>query len=232
MSTPRIAAITAAALLALCGVIVAASEGLRSSKSSRALVSEPVERIVVKTDTGDVEIRAGLTGNVVIDRKDAWILDRPEITQSVNDGTLYIESSCDGLGFFFRCETDFTIAAPSGVDVEVAGDAGDVHLKGLRGRVRVDTDSGDIDADRLEPVTLEARTDAGDVTLDLFGAPARTVVATDAGDVALIVPFGAYRVDAEADTGEVEVAGLLRDDLAPQRITAAADAGDVSIRAR
>ncbi len=232
MSTPRIVAITAAALLVLCGVVLAASEGLRSSSSSRSLVSEPVERIVVKTDTGDVDITAGLTGNVVIERDDAWILDRPEITQSVNDGTLYIESSCDGLGFFFRCETDFTIAAPSGVDVEITGDAGDVHLKGLRGRVLVNTDAGDIDADRLEPVTLEARTDAGDVSLDLFGAPARTVVASDAGDVEMVVPFGAYRVDAEADAGEVEVAGLLRDDLAPQRITAAADAGDVSIRAR
>jgi hypothetical protein len=232
MSTPKIVAVTAAGLLLLCGVVLAASEGLRSADTARSVVNEPVERIVVKTDTGDVDIRAGLTGNVVIEREDAWLLDRPEITQSVNDGTLYIESSCDGIGFFFRCESDFTIAAPPGVDVDVAGDSSEVFLKGLRGRVAVNTDAGDIHAERLEPVTLQARTDAGDVRLDLFGAPARTVATSDAGDVEMIVPFGAYRVDVTADAGEVEVAGLLRDDLAPQRISAAADAGDVSIRAR
>ena len=55
---------------------------------------------------------------------------------------------------------------------------------------------------------------------------------TEAGDVNVVVPYGSYRVDATADAGEVLVAGVIRDDLAPQRIEAGTDVGDVVVRAR
>lgn len=233
MSIPKILALSVVALLALCGAAYGISEALSRSDAQRVVVAQPVQRVLIRADSGNVDVRAGLTDNVVIERRDRWLLERPDVeTELRSDGTLVIESACDGLGLVLRCETDFAIAAPSNVDIEVDGSAGDVALRGLRGRVRVETDAGDITASRLEPDVLDARTEVGDVTLDIFGAPARTNVSTEAGDVNVVVPYGSYRVDAHADAGETLVAGVIRDDLAPQRIEAGADVGDVVVRAR
>ena len=54
----------------------------------------------------------------------------------------------------------------------------------------------------------------------------------DSGDVDVAVPTDRYRVDADADSGDVNVDGLLRDDTAARRIEASADSGDVSVRGR
>jgi hypothetical protein len=187
----------------------------------------------VVADAGDVDIRAGLTGNVVIARKDSWLLDRPNVRASVRGGVLTVRTDCGGLRSILRCRSDLTIDAPPEIDVIVRTDAGDVDLRGLSGgRADVQTSSGDIRTHRLEPVVMRARTDAGDVSLDLFGAPARTEARSDAGDVRVVVPYGAYRVDAETDAGNVKVEGLLRDDLAPQAIHATTMAGDITVRAR
>ena len=75
-------------------------------------------------------------------------------------------------------------------------------------------------------------TDAGNVSLDLFGEPARTEAKSDAGDVRVTVPYGPYRVDANASGGNVKVEGVIRDDLAPQAIDALTNVGNVTVRAR
>jgi hypothetical protein len=116
--------------------------------------------------------------------------------------------------------------------VAIRTKSGDVDLRGLSGRADIRTDSGDIRSHRLEPVTVRAMTDAGNVSLDLFGQPARTEARSDAGNVRVVVPYGQYRVDAIADGGTVKVEGLIRDDLAPQAIAAGTDVGDVTVQAR
>jgi DUF4097 and DUF4098 domain-containing protein YvlB len=107
-----------------------------------------------------------------------------------------------------------------------------VDLRGLSGRADIRTASGDIRTHRLNPVTVRAMTDAGNVSLDLFGQPTRTEASSDAGNVRVIVPFGPYRVDATTHAGNVKVEGVIRDDLAPQAIAALTSAGDITVRAR
>ena len=111
-------------------------------------------------------------------------------------------------------------------------DAGDVDLRGLSGRADIQTASGDIRTQRLEPVTVRATTDGGDVSLDLFGQPARTEATTNGGNVRVTVPYGPYRVDANTAAGNVKVVGVIRDDLAPQAIAALTGGGDITVRAR
>jgi hypothetical protein len=232
MSTVRIVLLAAAGLLVVCGAAFGASELLRSKADVQATVARPVREIRVVADAGDVDIRAGLTGNVVIARKDSWLLDRPHVTTTLRNGVLMVRTACGGLRSILRCRSDLTIDAPPEVDTVVRTDAGDVDLRGLSGRADVQTSSGDIRTHRLEPVVMRARTDAGDVSLDLFGAPARTEARSDAGNVHIVVPYGPYRVDATTDAGSVKVEGLLRDDLAPQAIHATTMAGDIVVRAR
>jgi hypothetical protein len=232
MSTVKIVALAAAGLLLLSGGAFGLSEAFRRTADSREVITNKVQRIVVNADAGDVELRAGLTGDIVVARHDSWLLDRPTVVERIQGDTLSITTRCGSLRSVLRCRTDLKIDAPPELDVVVRTDAGDVDLRGLSGRAEVATGSGNIRAQRLEPITVKARTSAGDVALDLFGQPARTEVHSDAGDVHVTVPYGPYRVDADTDAGSVKVEGVIRDDLAPQAIAALTDAGDILVRAR
>jgi DUF4097 and DUF4098 domain-containing protein YvlB len=154
------------------------------------------------------------------------------VRETYANGVLTIDARCGGLKAVLRCRSDVRVDAPPEIDVQIKTQSGDVDLRGLSGRADVETDSGDIRTHRLEPVTVRAMTDAGDVSLDLFGQPARTEAESDAGDVHVTVPYGQYRVDANADGGSTKVEGLIRDDLAPQAIVALTDVGDIVVRAR
>ncbi|HEU4976672.1 MAG TPA: DUF4097 family beta strand repeat-containing protein [Baekduia sp.] len=232
MSTLKIVALAALGLVVLSAAAFGLSEAFRRTDDRRTVVTNRVDRIVVHADSGDVDLRAGLTGDVVIARHDSWLLDRPQVTETFAHGTLTIETRCGSLQSVLRCRSDLQIDAPTDVDVVVRTDAGDVDLRGLAGRADVQTGSGDIRTHRLEPITLKAYTDAGDVSLDLFGQPTRTEAYSDAGDVHVTVPYGPYHVDANTDAGSVKVEGVIRDDLAPQAIDAVTDAGDILVRAR
>jgi hypothetical protein len=232
VSTARIVLLAALGLLLLSGSAFGLSEALHRSATTRSALATPVTKIVVRADAGDVDVRAGLTGDVVLTRRDTWTVNRPTISEHLADGVLTIRSRCGGLRGVLRCRSDLRIDAPPEVDVAVRTEAGDVDLRGLNGRADVQTTSGDIRTHRLEPVTVKALTDGGNVSLDLFGEPARTEVESDAGNVRVTVPYGDYRVDATTKAGSVKVEGLIRDDLAPQAIDAMTNAGDITVRAR
>jgi hypothetical protein len=232
VSTARIVLFAALGLLLLSGVAFGVSEALHRSKDTRTVVVNRVHKIVVRADAGDVDVRAGLTGDVVLQRHDTWLVDRPTVHESYAGGVLTIDTRCGHLTAVLRCRSDLRIDAPPEIDVKVKTASGDVDLRGLSGRADVETDSGDIRTHRLEPVTVRAMTDAGDVSLDLFGQPARTEAESNAGNVRVTVPYGQYRVDASADGGNAKVEGLIRDDLAPQAIVALTDVGDIVVRAR
>jgi hypothetical protein len=232
VSTVRIVILAALGLLALSGAAFGVSEALHRTEDARAVITNPVRKIVIDGDVGDVAVRAGLTGDVIVRRKDAWTVDRPSISERYADGVLTISTKCGGLTAVLRCRSDLTLDAPPEVDVTIAAHDGDIDLRGLSGRADVRTDHGDIRTHRLEPVVVRASSQGGNVSLDLFGQPARTEAESDGGDVHVTVPYGPYRVDAIADTGEVKVEGLIRDDLAPQRIAVLTKVGDVTVRAR
>ncbi len=104
-----------------------------------------------------------------------------------------------------------------------------MDLRGLSGRADIETDSGDIRTHRLEPVTVRAMTDAGNVSLDLFGQPARTEAKSDAGDVRVTVPYGPYRVDASDRRGQRQGRGRRSATTSRRRpSTRCTDAGDIS----
>ncbi len=232
VSTARIVLFAALGLLLLSGAAFGLSEALHRSATTRTMLTNPVHKIVVRADAGDVDVRAGLTGDVLLTRHDAWTVDRPTVSEHYAGGVLTIKTRCGGLKAVLRCRSNLQIDAPPEVDVMIRTDAGDVDLRGLSGRADVQTTSGDIRTHRLEPVTVRAMSDAGNVSLDLFGEPVRTEAESNGGDVRVTVPYGPYRVDANTKGGTVKVEGLIRDDLAPQAIDALTNAGDITVRAR
>jgi hypothetical protein len=232
VSTARIVVMAALGQLVLSGTAFGLTVALRSESDSRTVLAHQVRRIVVHGDAGDVDIRAGLTGNVIVAHHDSWLVDKPSYDQTLRGDTLAIDTKCHGITASLRCKSDITIDVPPMVDVSVKTKSGDVDLRGLSGRADAETDSGDIRAHRVDTVTISALTDAGDISLDVFGEPARTAADSDAGSIQIVVPFNTYRVDASSDSGTVRVRGLIRDDLAPRAIHAMTKGGDVTVRAR
>lgn len=232
MSTRRIVALAALGLLLLSGVAFGASTALRRSDTVREVLDRPTERLHIRAEGGRVTVRAGVSDAVLVRRRERWIVSRPGLDRRWEDGRLELVADCPAIEVALRCGIDLEVLVPASVEeVVVEADAADVTLRGLTGIVRASTDSGSIVARRVDPVVFTASTEAGEVDLDVVGTPTRVVAESESSDVRVVVPFGTYRVDVDSNSSD-QVTGLLRDDLAPQRIEARSDGGDVRVQAR
>ncbi|HEX4344433.1 MAG TPA: DUF4097 family beta strand repeat-containing protein [Solirubrobacteraceae bacterium] len=214
-------------------------------------VAGTVRQIVVRDGSGNVRlVPSGRRVSVRETRH--YVFSKPTYRQRVKDGVLTIDSDCDG--FAFECSADLRVTVPSGIDVVVAADSGDVHADriavrsahlqsgsgnvgvALTGRQRLVwayTDSGDVRVDAANAAAIEGRTSSGDVSIDAAGGGLRRVVAvTNSGDVDVAVPGGDWALDTSTGSGHVDVHGIGRDDHAPRSIDAKTDSGDVTVRAR
>jgi hypothetical protein len=228
----RIVALAAAGLFGLCGTVFAATEVLRREETVRAGVTGSVRRVVVHAEGGEVLVRAGLAPGVLIEARTRWVVSRPAVAARREGDTVVVEAGCDALTSAMRCSVDAQVAVPPGVRLEVDSKTADVTLRGLTGIVRARTETGDVRAERLGPVVLDARSETGRMALGLIGRPTRVAATTGGGDLRVTVPYGTYRIDTDTDKGDVSVAGLLRDDLAPQRMELRTTTGDITVRAR
>jgi hypothetical protein len=203
---------TVAAVAVAGGVVYAADQTLDKTSTDTRTVAAPVREIVLFAGTGDVQLVRG-SDRVEIRQTRHYVVREPKLTRTVENGVLTLRSTCPGR-FVFECETDFRIAVPAGV------------------AVRVSTGTGDIAAVDLDSRRVHARTDVGDVSLDLAGRLDRVDARTDIGDLDIAVPRGTYAVKTQTDVGDREVRGLVQDESAPHAIDVRSDVGDVLVHAR
>jgi hypothetical protein len=209
-TTAKIIGATFAAAAAIGGGVYAAAETLDTTKTEESTFGRSVERVVIKADSGDIEVVRG-GRSVEIRETRSYVLDSPDVTKSIEDGVLTIESECGGV-LSIVCETDFRIAVPKGVPVDAR------------------TYVGDIEIDGIAASSIEARGYAGDI--DVRAARRSDVTArTNVGDVDVEVPRGDYEIDAEASVGDSDVDGLTAADRAKHRIKAQSDVGTVDVAA-
>jgi hypothetical protein len=184
----KIIGISLASLAVLGGGIYGAAQALEETDSYRDKVSQRVDRVVIKAETGDIEIVPGAR-SVEIERTDSYSLDSPDATRTLENGTLTIESECDGV-FSAFCTTDYRVEVPEGVTVEARTYVGDVDVNGISARqIEARAYVGDVDVDAARKAEVDARTNVGDVHVEM--------------------PKGAYDidsvVDADTDVGSVDV---------------------------
>jgi len=211
--------------------------------------SEAITRVEIDLDAGDVTITAagsapGARGAV----ESRWNDTAPEVLHYVADGVLHVIGRCDAIAI--ACRTDVTLEVQANVNVGVKVGTGSLDISGveggldagtedgaialhdLRGTVFVESGAGEIVGDLLDTEIVDARTRSGAVELALVGAPQRIVARTDEGDVNLLVPAGAYRIQADAPTGDFVLGDTVRDDAtATAVIVAETHNGDVRIEA-
>jgi hypothetical protein len=231
ISTPRLVALVALVLLAVCLVAFAASELLKHTRRTTTTLPRHVERVVVEAGSGDVRLQGGEGNRVVVEQDLQWLWRRPTVSMRVVGSVLRIASSCPTGGPVNRCKADLRLTIPFDADVKVTGDAGDIRAERLAGHLELDTDDGDIRGADLNPVSIQANTQAGDVRLEFSTQPVSVAATSKAGDVLLDLPAGGdFRVDATTNAGDVEVSGLVRNDRALRSIAATTDAGDVRVQ--
>lgn len=187
-------------------------------------------RIEVRTESGDVAVRAGPDGVVRV-RGRVWLsgppgevravleeIDRqPPIGQlgsTVQIGDLPSRPEWDNCSVGF----DWWVEAPGGAEVQVEVDSGDVEVAGLRGPVEVKVDSGDVELSRIEG-DVDVKVDSGDVDGSQLRGRARFDL--DSGDLALRDSRGPVR--AVVDSGDVALADL------GSELELSVDSGDVSL---
>jgi DUF4097 and DUF4098 domain-containing protein YvlB len=233
LSTPRLVLLLTGVLLVVCGVAVGASEVLTHERTTTTTIARHIERVVVRADTGHVNLSGSEGSRVVVRSQLRWMWSRPRVATRVEGSTLRVSADCPGSSTLNRCKADLDLAIPFDADVVVQGDSGDILADRLAGHLDLTTDSGDVAGRDLNPTVLSATTDAGNVDLEFTTQPVSVHANSDSGDVDVTVPAGGeYRVDATTDAGDVTVDGILRNDHAGRSITATADAGDVTVRGR
>lgn len=240
------------ALVVLAGVALALvfAGVLDSEFSERGSVGGRFREVVVRSDSGDVELVSG--SRVEYDASGHFLFDRPKLTRDTHDGVLTLALACKGSAI--KCGFDMRLTVPAGVKVTVEADSGDVRARGLdvrgahlrtdsgdvtaklsgrTGLVWAHTDSGSVEVDATGARAIDAQSDSGDVSVDATGNPRKIVAHTDSGDVDVAVPAGAWALRADTDSGEVDVErAISRDAAAARSIDAATDSGDVTVTAR
>ena len=207
----KIIGISFVALIVLGGAVYGAAKALEENETHRDAMPRNVDHVVIKADSGDIDIVPG-EGSVDVERTDRYVLDSPDVTRTLDDGVLTIESKCDSVLAPF-CATDFRVEVPRDVTVDVRTYSGDVDIDGITGR-QIDARSyvGDVHVDAARKGDVTARTNVGDVDVE--------------------VPRGTYAIDSDTAVGDSDVDGLVSSDGARHEVDARADVGSVDVTER
>src|SRR3954470_2274691 len=227
-----IAAGVAGLLVVLFGAVYAVNTLFDHEKSERFTISQPVQKVVVASDAGNVEVVATGTKRVIVRQKTHWVTSKPTPERTVSGGVLRLADGCKRGWPIFRCDTSYRIEVPRSLGVEAHTAAGDVVVRGVGGSLAMASDAGDVDATDLSGTHVNANSDAGHVHLAFAIAPSSIDARTDAGDVDIELPRGEYALDADADAGDTSVSGIIRYDRSAHAVKARSDAGDVTVHAR
>ena len=183
----------------------------------------PIDEIVVRSDDGDVELVPSRGRGVAVRETQHYLLKPPTLERTVEDGVLTLEARCDAS--FVTCFSELRVSVPAGASLTVESDSGDIDARRVDvDDARLQSDSGDM---RLELTgrqrIVRAHADSGDV--DVVTRDARAIDArTDSGDV-VVTTRRTLDVEAQTDSGDVVVAASTR----ARRILGATDSGDVRI---
>ncbi|SCF45198.1 DUF4097 family beta strand repeat-containing protein [Micromonospora mirobrigensis] len=258
MSSPRTrhaaGAVALLILLAGCDTIASRRLDFDTTESAR------VDRVTVLPGAGDVVLHGtGPAGQVRVKRTLRYQGDQPGQTWRVDGAALVLDTDCGPRcsvsydvtlpkGVEVRGETASGNVELAGTGpVQFTARSGDVRVAGATGAVRIEANSGNVEvSDVTGPTRLRANSgnvtgtrlagpvdadaDSGNITLDV-STPAGVRAHAASGDVSVLVPPGAYRVQARADSGDKQV-GFTDDPKATVLLDVSADSGNVTLTAR
>jgi hypothetical protein len=197
--------------------------GLHTSASRRVTRAAPA-RLVISIDAGDLTLRPGLAGRVTEQRTLTWKTRPPVVTESVARGTLTITARCPA-GQAGACAAGLALTVPSGVAVRARVTSGSVSATGLRGAVTLAAVHGSLRLSRLSgPLQLSSA--SGGIAGEALTS-ARVSARAAAGDIALAFTAVPAQVSAASDAGDISIDVPRR--AGGYRVRAATLAGDRAV---
>ncbi|OLT22282.1 hypothetical protein BJF78_07820 [Pseudonocardia sp. CNS-139] len=244
------------ALVVVAVLFVAVVVGVGATELFSHVVSRTVEtstvhrptgdRFTVDSETGDVTVVPSTDGQVHVHTVVRHGIGTPDLVEESTPSGVRLDADCDDFGTS-DCSVAYTVELPPAFALTVSGAHGDVTARGLTGPVRVDRSTGDIALfDVTGPVdvtsrageitalglrgdTVQARSDTGDVRLELLEPPRSVVVGTEFGEVDVALPAGAaYRVSAWTRFGDRSVTVPV-DPFSDRAVTIDGGTGDVRL---
>jgi hypothetical protein len=237
-------------LLLLMGAASLVAQFFTQRTDGTTTVTEPLNRVVVRTDTGNIRVRQTTAGTPAqVHRTLHWAFHEPRTTTEASNGLLTVIGSCEDSWWFAPCDTDFELLLPPGVKLDLTADTGDIRAS-ASAAVTAHTDTGNVTltapgASSVDATTntgdvvvtggaaggsVRARSDVGSITLTLAEPPVLARALTSTGHITVTVPGGSgYHVVAKSDTGDTQVS-IPEDHAAPHTVEARTDTGDVVVR--
>jgi len=244
----RVAGVVAALLAA--GLAVAAMAGCSvnvgalSNRVSTYTVSGAVRTLVVRTQTGTVDIVGHRSRTVRVTEQISYHSTAPAPTHRNSAGTLTLLSNCPALE---TCSVSYVVMVPRATAVQVEVNVGTIKLASLSGKVTAHTNVGDIDMTSVSgpldvtghagsvlgqgvssaKATLSVST--GQISVTFSAAPVAVTATAAIGSVTLRVPgSAAYRVNTTVGVGSTHIT-VTRSPSAPHAITATTTTGSITI---
>lgn len=220
------------------GVAVAFGWLWPSTAEATAEVTQRVDTVDVASDAGDVIIRAADVEATTVRQLFRYRWDQPGDAYSVQGATLVLGECPDwGCSVDYEVlvprgatvtghvdSGDLTIEGVASADV--GADSGDIDVRDVAGPVTVGLDSGSFTGAGLRG-DVRAEVKSGDVEVTL-AEPGDVRASADSGDVRLAVPEGDYRVEGDTDSGDRDVQ-IPQDPAAGNVLDLVTDSGDVTV---
>jgi len=173
-SLPVIAAISGTLALASCSQV---------DYSEFYEVADPVTRVVVHLDRGELELVGSSTELVSVRRDVSGWEGNLSLETRVVDDTLFITATCEGI---LRCEVNTVIELPADVEIEATVGLGGLQAVGLEGVADLSVNEGHLNAYQLQTSDLLVTVGVGSAELELLDEAGPASVAVGEGDLTLI----------------------------------------------
>ncbi len=210
-----------------------------------------ITEVIVRVETGDVELVAAPRTDVGISvSRRSSPLAEPFVDIRAEGQRLEIESRCQDRVLPITmgpCRANLILTVPAAATVDVividgdvvaTGLAGATRLRSIDGAVRIDTQSGDLQASSegeplavrdLSSAVADLRSIRGAVDVAVAQPGAELSVTSQQGDVSVVLPPGAYAVDAASDSGAIRTDDEITNDPAsPVKVVVRTTSGDVT----
>jgi len=207
------------------GAVLVAVLGREGTRTQR--VQGEVRKVELLSERGAVAIRAGAASGAELTAHDRWVVVRPDVTATLEEGTLRVRVTCPTLSLV-SCSSDIVLTVPSTAQLDVKAVRGHMAVDGIDGPMSVLSEDGDVTV-RGAPPTLETRSVTGTITARLTARPDRVLARSETSDVRLTVPAGTYRLTADSTQGGETVTGITADAASPRELIASSGRGEVTV---
>lgn len=200
-------AITGTALLmalAVTGVWIWSIASPEKSETHSETYTREVDGVDLNVEIGSLHLSNSTDGTLVVERETRWRGKEPDVDESWQGDTFTSRDECDDQFFVFwgdDCDVNYTIALPSGAEVDAENSVGEITMDGLDGAIDAEASVGDIEGENLRATETRAETSVGSVRLEFAEVRGDIEVVTSTGDVEILVPDDGTTYDVVFDSG-------------------------------